>query len=71
MKFIGKIGHGKVVHIMNKSIISGLPADMPSIFYYTSCGADHATNRGAPKKRILGEADMTKVTCRKCLKRTA
>ncbi len=62
--FIGKIGRGNSVHALGK----GTRTSDGWEFTYSFCGADHATNRGAPTYRILGELETNKerVTCKKC-----
>ena len=62
-KFLGRIGSGKSIHIMFKSIDAN-----GREFHYSSCGADHMTNNGTGRKQIYGY-DASKVTCKKCLKR--
>lgn len=62
-KFIGKVGHGQAIHILTDSVH---PIDN-TVSYWTVCGADHATNKSAPRKRVLSPLDVTKVTCKKCL----
>lgn len=64
-KYNGKIGQGQAVHVMTKSV---RPSD-GHVAYFTECGADHATNRSMLRTKILGNMDLTKVTCKKCQKR--
>lgn len=62
--FLGRIGHGTATHIVEKSERSdGL------ISVFTICGADHKTNNGTAGARIIRDLDLTKVSCKKCLKR--
>lgn len=62
--FLGRIGSGTSIHIVNKSERSdGL------VGVFTICGADHRTNNGTAGARIVRDFDQSGVTCKKCLKR--
>lgn len=63
-KWMGRIGGGQAVHIMFQSVdVNGRE------YFYTACGADHATNRSALRPRGLKPLEPGQVTCKRCLKR--
>jgi len=62
--FLGRIGSGASVHIVTHS-----ERNDGMKFVFSICGADHRTNNGTAGSRMVGPLDLTKVTCKKCLKR--
>jgi len=62
--FLGRIGSGKSIHYVSKS-----EREDGMQFVSSACGADHATNNGTAGSRIIGELNIEKISCKKCLKR--
>lgn len=64
VKKIGKAGKGNKVHIiLTGTNVSGVD------YAIVSCGAEHFNGSGFGQSRITDNFDMSKVTCKKCLKK--
>lgn len=63
---IGKAGRGTQIHIVEEFI-----RDDKSVITYISCGAQQFNGSGNGRLSRVYNFDLSKVTCKRCLKKLA